>query len=208
MQRSIPAFRKLITDRIIDIDENMRCLRDIRKLLCEKNEQMDLCEQMDLNSIEIVECKEDYLLLSSSIKGVDYSDDMQTFMEYTKDFRDHRIYNKNYGSMIAIDKIIKRDFEEYDYFFSRLSRVGKKPGLFHKPAGTYIRAFSKGDWDKIPDVYEKIISFAKENNLTLRGYAYEEGINEMVIHSMEEYIVQIMILCEKRGGTYEFSKNR
>ncbi|MEG0712075.1 MAG: hypothetical protein RR448_07520, partial [Niameybacter sp.] len=59
-----------------------------------------------------------------------------------------------------------------------------------------IRAFCKGNWDKLPDTYRRLLDFAKAQDVKLTGYAYEEGINEMVISSMEEYVTQITILCE------------
>lgn len=41
-----------------------------------------------------------------------------------------------------------------------------------------------------------MLQFASEQGLQLVGYAYEEGINEMVIKDIEEYITQIMIVCK------------
>lgn len=78
-------------------------------------------------------------------------------------------------------------------------RNGKLPFLTYQsamhttPGGKYLRAFHKGNWDKIPERYEEIFAYAQTHNLVLYGYSYEMGINETVIDNIEDYIVQIEI---------------
>ena len=117
-------------------------------------------------------------------------------IEHAKKFHTNRLFNHNFGSMISIDKIIKNDYNNYDYFFTKIKNPVYKKGLFIKPKGKYIKAYFKGNWDNLPDTYNKILALAKENNLKLLGYAYEEGINELTIKNMDEYITQIIIHCE------------
>lgn len=38
-----------------------------------------------------------------------------------------------------------------------------------------------------------MIAYAKQNGLDLYGFSYEKGINEVVIDTVEEYIMQIEI---------------
>lgn len=61
------------------------------------------------------------------------------------------------------------------------------------PGGKYLKAFHKGDLNKIPKRYEEILAFAEEHHLTLHGFSYEMGMNEDVIDRIEDYIVQIEI---------------
>lgn len=39
----------------------------------------------------------------------------------------------------------------------------------------------------------RILDYAKQHGLTLFGYAYETGVNEMTINSIDEYITRIVI---------------
>lgn len=59
-----------------------------------------------------------------------------------------------------------------------------------------MRGWCVGLWDKLPAAYSRMLAYAQEHGYTLTGYSYEEGINEMAISSMEEYITQIEILVE------------
>ena len=61
------------------------------------------------------------------------------------------------------------------------------------PAGEYLRAFSVGSWDRLKDVYDRLLSFAQEHELTLTGFAYEEGLNEMALRELDDYITLITV---------------
>ena len=45
----------------------------------------------------------------------------------------------------------------------------------------------------MPERYLDILSYAREQGLRLSGFAYEKGINEMVIDTLDEYITEIEI---------------
>lgn len=69
----------------------------------------------------------------------------------------------------------------------------RKKGLHIQPKGSYLRAFCKGSWEHLPERYLDILSYAREQGLRLSGFAYEKGINEMVIDTLDEYITEIEI---------------
>lgn len=52
---------------------------------------------------------------------------------------------------------------------------------------------SERAWDKAPIMYENMIEYAHQNKLSLTGYAYEIGLNEVAISSPEEYVTKFMI---------------
>ena len=43
-----------------------------------------------------------------------------------------------------------------------------------------------------------MVDYAGKHHLTFSGYAFEEGINEMVAKSMDEYVTQITIRVEEK----------
>ena len=63
--------------------------------------------------------------------------------------------------------------------------------------GLYLEAFCVGNWDLLPALYQQILDYAQINHVVLVGYAYEEGINEMTLDSMDDYITRILIKVEK-----------
>ena len=98
----------------------------------------------------------------------------------------------NFGSRISIQNISSGNFNDYDCFFSYgRNEAGQYDAVL--PAGEYLRAFSVGSWDRLKDVYDRLLSFAQEHELTLTGFAYEEGLNEMALRELDDYITMITV---------------
>ena len=53
--------------------------------------------------------------------------------------------------------------------------------------------YLKGTWDRLPELYGKMLCYAKECGLELTGYAYEQGMNDFIIGKEENYVTQITI---------------
>lgn len=194
--RSAQDFCNIITTKTAQIDESIKRLKDLRKLLAQKEANLRLCQHSDLDAITLIDCPEEYLLRSGSIAGNFNEDDLSVLLEHAQHVHSHRLFNNSYGSMISAENIAAQNWDDYACFFTRVGSKTQRPGLFCKPGGTYIRAFCKGDWDKLPATYGRIAKFAQAHGLTLKGYAYEEGLNEIAIQSMEEYVTQVLIMCE------------
>ncbi len=191
-------FKQLAKERIGDIDKTIKRLKMLKSVIKEKEEMLELSEKVSDGQVEIVELDEERLLLTE-VK-VDFEDDndmiknLNPIMEHFITASNLCNYKKSFGSFISVDKINSGNFDEYDGVFTAVN--SKKSNLFVKPKGKYLRGFCVGNWNRVPNLYRKMIDFAKENNLTLCGYAYEIGINEFAISNIEEYVTQIEIMCK------------
>lgn len=145
--------------------------------------------EADLERISIVECKREWLLCGRQIANTE-EDYIKAFVEHTQSVAGPRLYNRIYGTMISLQKIKDGNYNDDDCFYTKVPSPQKKEGC-------YIRAYSKGDWDKLPGTFQKILDFADKHNLALTGYAYEEGLNEMTIQDMDEYVTQMTIRIDK-----------
>ena len=95
--------------------------------------------------------------------------------------------------MLPVEHLYQGKFSEYSAIYIEMPFPVSKRGLHLQPAGTYLRAFCKGNWENLPERYKEILAYAKKQGTTLCGYAYETGINELVIDSIDDYITQIEI---------------
>ena len=95
--------------------------------------------------------------------------------------------------MISVASLRSGNFDDYSKLFIEIPFMAQKTGLHIQPGGKYLRAFYKGDWSGIPLRYQSILEYADKHGLTLSGFSYEKGINEMVVENIEDYIVQIEI---------------
>lgn len=195
--RTYEGFRKVLQTKTVEIDNTIDRLTYLRNLLTAKEEQLNLAEHVKCDEIEMITCPQEYLLLSEPLTSALDDDDLAVLVDHMQNVKDTRLFNKRYGTMISIEKIKAKQLDVYDYYYSIVNKEQNSDVLHVKPAGTYIRVFSKGNWEQLPEAYERIKKFAADNNVVLTGYAYEEGINEMVISSMDDYITQIVVECER-----------
>lgn len=200
--RSNDAFLLLLKSKQLEVDNKMRQLKQIKASLKEKEYHLHLANSERLDKIEIVSLKDEYLILTKMYENYHQKDNYNMIQQIEQQSGEtKRLFNTSYGSMLSQQSIMMGDFEHYEYLFAQIKNPQFKKNLFLKPEGNYIRAYCKGDWDNIPKTYHRILSFVKEHNLQLVGYSYEEGLNEMAISSMEEYVTQITIKCDISKAT-------
>lgn len=223
------ALLDVLQDKIRETDAAIKRMKAIKKLLVSREKSLKLLVRTDLSAIEPVEYPEEYLLISPFNEQWTPEVEFMSIMSHASKFHTHRRFNHAFGTLMGPEAFAARRFYEYNGFFTKIEepipkklRAAKgaadlsessaasdadKPGaaapsapeLFIKPAGTYLRAFSVGDWENIPGTYERMIEYAREHKLTFSGYAFEEGLNEMAAKNKDEYVTQITIRVHEAG---------
>lgn len=69
-------------------------------------------------------------------------------------------------------------------------RYGRKDSI--------CRCLSVAAGNSCREGYRALFEEAERRGLELIGYAYEEGINEISLHSPEEYLTLIQIQCREK----------
>lgn len=183
-------FIKIISNKSLEIEEQLNNLKKTKKLLQFKKKQIELCNEENINKIQVIECEQE------EVSVIPYSIEIDNFQEafslIMKEWGRERCVSE-IGSYISIEKILSNNFKIYDGLFTYLGSFKDISNVMVKPQGKYVCGYLKGSWDKIPEFYEKILNYARENNLELEGYAYEKSLNEFVVKNHDEYITQIMI---------------
>lgn len=181
-------FLQMAAEKQKEIDEEIGKLRRIKKALIKKQEEALLCQRVKDMEIGIIECKEEYFLtVPYKFENDNYLDVLQYIQTVWKPEQ----YRAGVGSYISLEKVKKAQFEEYDGLFSPAYKKEKK--ILTKPKGRYLCGYLKGTWDRLPELYGKMLCYAKECGLELTGYAYEQGMNDFIIGKEENYVTQITI---------------
>ena len=115
-------FIRLATAKEVEINNQIKRLKLIKKTIHEKKNQIELCQSLEISKFEINECKEEKLL----ILPYDFDDDISnTFSFMAKSWSVEQI-RMGVGGMISIDKVLKNDFSKYDGIYT--------PALYPNPA--------------------------------------------------------------------------
>lgn len=178
-----------------EIDQHIRKLTYIKKIIQKKKNQIELCKTINNSQVKLIKCKKEKL----NFLPYDFSeDDISTLFSHIKTLWNIEEIRMGVGGVISVEKVINNDFTKYDGIYTPALKNTPKENIFYKPEGDYICYYHKGTWDALPQAYQKMLSFAKENNLICTGYAYEIGMNEFAISKEEDYITKIMIKVEER----------
>lgn len=191
--RSAENMKTLLEEKIAGLDLQIMHLQAVRKTLHNHRQNMDTLLTMDLSEISIVEKEERCLVTVDVDSETTLEKEVELITAETARYRLGRLHDASYGSMIPVASLRSGNFDDYTKLFIEIPFLKRKKGLHIQPKGSYIRAFHKGTWDKIPQRYHAILEYARRQGLTLSGFSYEKGINETVVDRIEDYIVQIEI---------------
>lgn len=191
------SFADLIAEKKQLIDKSIQELLNTKTFLEQKSNKLSLSLAARDGEIEIITLPEQRILLSESITGAYDGDDFAVAGDFSLRLKSIFGLYDNFGSRIMVGQILNGNYHAYDCFFA----YGREDIEIYdtvRPAGTYLRAFCIGGWDKLETVYRNIIRFAEKNQMELLGYAYEEGLNEMSLQDRDDYITMITVYCKKR----------
>lgn len=191
--RSAEHLEILLKEKITELDTTLAHLFHIKDVLTARQKAMHTLAHIDLSKISVIEKDNCYLVTVPTSKEDDMEKAIKKVMTEAKKYQLHRLHDTAYGSMIAVDNLYKSDFQNYSSLFIELQKPQKKKGLHIQPKGKYLRAYCKGNWNKLPEKYQEILDYAKSHGLVLSGFAYEISINELVSDSIDDYITQIEI---------------
>ena len=191
------SFADLIAEKKQLIDKSIQELLNTKTFLEQKSNKLSLSLAARDGEIEIITLPEQRILLSESITGAYDGDDFAVAGDFSLRLKSIFGLYDNFGSRIMVDQILNGNYHAYDCFFA----YGREDIEIYdavRPAGTYLRAFCIGGWEKLETVYRNIIKFAENNQMELLGYAYEEGLNEMSIQDRDDYITMITVGCKEK----------
>ena len=175
--RSAGSMADLLRDKISELDRTIQGLKAVRSKLCSRRQEMTELLDLDLSEISLIEHEPQYLATVQTSPEKSLEEEIELILEQTKKYQLPRMYQTPYGSMLPVE----------------LPDTQNRMGLHRRPGGVYLRAFCIGNWDRLPARYEAILRYAEQHHLQFSGYAYEIGINELVIDRIEDYITKIEI---------------
>lgn len=195
--RTIDSLDCLLKEKIVELSQTISHLKSMQKILYNHQQDMEMLRSLDISTISLVQKQSRYLVTVPVTANSSFDKEVEQVIAETKKYQLRRLHDASYGSMIPIANLYQGKFDEYTALYIEMPYPISKKGLHLQPAGTYLRAFYQGSWDKIPDKYKEILAYAEGQGLSLCGYAYETGINELVIDSIEDYITQIEISVKR-----------
>lgn len=196
--RSVDKLIELFSGQVDLLNKTIIRLSNTKSYIEGKLEQLSTLQDIEEDKIEIIELEEEKLLVSEKYRddsNEEYFRLMRSFNSIVK--RESDIGSK-FGNRISVENIYKNKLLSYDRFFmtAKASKtIIEQDNIWFdtKPAGKYIRVYTKGDWNKIIEIYKQIVEYCNKNNYELEGYGYEVGVNELNSFAVDDYITEITV---------------
>lgn len=191
------SFAGLIAEKKRLIDKSIQELLSTKAFLEKKSAKLSLSLSAKVGEIELITLPEQRILLSAPITGDYDHNDFAVAGDFSLRLKSIFGLYDNFGSRISTEQILYGSCQGYDCFFAYGSQdMDNYDAIL--PAGSYLRTFCIGGWEKLEEIYCGLRKYAEENRLELFGYAYEEGLNEMSLQRREDYITMITVGCKRK----------
>lgn len=175
----------------------------MKAILCDRKKALQLCDRVCDGMIEIVRFPRRFFLLTSMELRETALTDMERVMAHLQIAWECSAYKTGCGCYISLDKARRGRFEIYDGLFTCVDKIQKGGDVQVRPKGEYLCGYCIGDWDKIPELYRKMLVYAETKKLRLTGNCYEMGLNEFAISGENEYVTRIEMQFENETAHEE-----
>lgn len=186
------AFTEVMHEKKKLIDRSIEQLLEAKSFLQQKLDKLELGLSAVHGKIERITLPAARILLSAPISGTYEEADFSVAADFSLRLKQLFGLYDNFGSRISTEQLTLGNFDRYDAFFA-YGREDVSEYETIRPAGTYLRAFCFGGWERLREIYGSILTYADRHQLALTGYAYEEGLNEMSLKKEEDYITMITV---------------
>ena len=191
-------FLEISQNKIQAIDQQIQQLQVLKQVFEQRQQSLARCAQIHDSQIEVESFAAHHYLLTPMPVEDNPMRNMQQIMQHLQSAWEHSSYKAGCGSYISLEKALQGQFDVYDGVFTPVDPQDDDSLFLLRPAGQYLCGYSVGSWDKLPELYSSMISYAKEHRLALTGNCYEIGLNEFAISRPEEYVARISILIDPK----------
>lgn len=184
------AQNKIIDEKI----EELLCKKDFLNI---KAQRLKLSMQAKDSLIKIENLPERHIILSSPLSECQEDEkDLGIAADFSLKLKQRFKLYDSFGTRIKLNNIIEESYSKYDKYYAYCPKLSDDYDCI-LPSGKYLMAYNKGHWNKRPSLYKKILKYAKDNNLCLGEYSYEEGLNDLSLKNIDDYITLITIKIEE-----------
>ncbi len=185
---------ELFTYETNEIEKEINRLRRKQEIISNKIKVINKAKNIT-DKIFIEKQEEDYIIITSPIDKSKYPYDTDTYMNHLDYCYSNDLYiGYPVGSIRTIEDLKSKNPYDYSYYYTKVNKNSVDKNVIIKPEGTYVVGYLKGYYENTPTLYNKILKYINENNLTIIGYAYEDVLlDEVTVKDINEYVIKVSI---------------
>ncbi|MCK0470480.1 MerR family transcriptional regulator [Alkalihalobacillus sp. APA_J-10(15)] len=168
-------------------------LEKMKKMVSEKINVTKEALEITPTSIHVEYNDQMYLVITDSKPVTSDKNIYESLLNHHKYLTEHNIDEAaNEGWMIGVKKVLSGDNLLYDYLYTRVNDSKYANHLIEK--GIYLVAYHDKGYLTIEQAYSRLIQYAQDHNLVLKGYFYEDILlGELAVKGFEKYVIKLSV---------------
>lgn len=196
--RSPEKLLSLLQKEETMLEEKIRRLRRIREWAGDKQRIIREGLEASLGEVCIQNCREQYLVC----RRMNGTDDKQWAKAIGElyDLCAKKGIKSPYpiGYRQETADIEQGIYNHYEVFYEILDKKPPRAEVEVKPAGNYLVAYHRGSWITLAESYRQMIAFARERDLRLGKYFYEDSLlDSLTLEREADYLTKLS--CQVKG---------
>lgn len=195
--RTPRRFLELLAEKQEKLEQEIREMENTREMI-RGLRYYTRCGIEGTEEISLLNLPPEYQLRSELMEDAEersFAAFMEEYIRFSNE--NHVRVQDSVGNIISVEKVRKKDYLNYAYHYMRVGEGTEKTVL--RPGGEYLCIFHKGPYRKLPETYERLLTYAKEKGIRLGKYIYEEYlISDIAQREEERYVTRL--LAETAGG--------
>lgn len=180
------------------IQKRMKELQQSARWITDKKKQIRSAMELDVNALYVKEESEQYYVLHSP-KSPDEKTlaiDEGKLLDECAEKGVKPVHGLGYQQ--NVEKLIQGIYNYYIGIYIPIDKKMKGLNCQVRPAGAYLTAYHKGNWESLGKTYEKMFQYAQENHLKPMGVSWEDYILDGMTQKYEkDYVIRVQFPCEK-----------
>lgn len=199
--RNPSLLLKLLEEKNVQVAEKIKWFQNLQNTI----ETMKATTTEALNSDDTICLKalpKEIILRSDNINNTSGKSFVSFMQEYTKFSKSLGItIQESIGSILSVKNLRSKNFFTLSYLYIKSNSFIKDKTVIRKP-GIYLCAYFKGRYEDTYKIYNKMLNYADENNITLGEYSFEEYlISDIGEKEPNNYVTKIMIETVEKEST-------
>ncbi|WP_035347561.1 MerR family transcriptional regulator [Alkalihalobacillus hemicellulosilyticus] len=173
-------------------------LEMMKKMVTEKINVTKEALEITPKDIHIEYKDQMYIVVTDSKPVTSGQNIYESILKHHKYLTEHSIdEGATEGWMIGVNKVLNGDNLLYDYLYTRVNDSKFANHLIEK--GTYLVAYHDKGFPTIEQTYSRLIQYAQDHNLVLKGYFYEDILlDELAVKGFEKYVIKLSVQIQDK----------
>lgn len=194
-RRSPQELVKLLSREKEEIDQKLKNLNKMKKLIQQKIEITTAASKINLKEISLYNAKEQYLVCTTVHPLTNERNTALSVAKHIQYCEENGIYSAySIGALFSYSHASEQFEKGYTHFYTRVETPPSHIPCHIRKSGMYLTAYHEGGYTNVEEGYRKLLDYAKRHRLAAADCFYEDVLlDELSVKGYDNYVLQISV---------------